>query len=106
MITFKRGDTFLVSASLTDELDEPIPMTGWALPRAHVRNSTDALISELVAAWVNQALGTYSLSLANTNSWPIEKLYCDVEYVTDSSQVISTETFEIKVVKDITLPVV
>lgn len=101
-IEHKRGDTFVVAARLTDD-GVPIDLTGWGV-RAHVRDG-EALVNELVYTPIVLGDGQYTLTCtaANTTTWPVKTLYCDIEYTSPSSVVASTETFAIVLKKDITI---
>lgn len=100
-IPFKRGDTFLVEASVSDG-EDPQDLTGWTI-RSHVRNRT-TLVAELTVVVVDALLGTFRLTCApeDTALWPCKELDCDIEYTTASDQVVSSETFVIEVIEDIT----
>lgn len=107
-LNMKRGDTFryraqaTVSDGLIPPAQIPLDLTGFLI-KAQVRKGTE-LIAELVVTRTNDILGEYMLSLADTTLWPVKTLVCDIQYTTDDLQIISTETFEIAVEKDITLP--
>lgn len=98
-IPFKRGDTFLYNAALTDD-NGPVDITAVDI-RCQIRDK-DVLISEavIVKALPNSA-GIFSVRVDDTTLWPTKVLSADVQY-TINGQIISTETFGISVVKDIT----
>lgn len=98
-IPFKRGDTFLLEGTVTQN-STPQNITGWSI-RSQVRNG-EALISDLVVEYVDRTIGKYRLRKDDTTAWPAKVLTCDIEYTTDSGQVVSTETFEIEVKADVT----
>ncbi|TXH14731.1 MAG: hypothetical protein E6R03_08635 [Hyphomicrobiaceae bacterium] len=103
MITldFKRGDTFLLQAVGTVD-DVGQDMTNWSVA-AQVRNGS-SLLHNLTLTWVDRPNGIYQLSCApvNTATWPVKLLVCDIQYTTASGQVISTETFGINNIADVT----
>jgi hypothetical protein len=93
-IPFKRGNTFLLEAAVTQHYRNlPVDITGWTI-RCHVKNGS-TLISDLSVTITNAVKGLYTLSCEDTSDWPITTLRADVLYETDSSQSISTETFTI-----------
>lgn len=102
MIEIKRGDTFLVLGDVAIN-GVPEPITGWGI-RSQVRDRKDVLLADVQVTVTDVGLGKYTLRHDDTTAWPVGMNYCDVEYTTDAGQVISTETFEILVKKDITLP--
>lgn len=101
-IYFKRGDTFLFSATVSDTAGSPINLTGWTI-QAQVRNSGGTLIDAAVVTVTDAVNGTYTLTVADTTDWAInETYYFDIQY-TDSGGIIrSTNTLLIAVVEDIT----
>lgn len=94
---FKRGDSFILECEVAANL------TNWTV-RSHVRLG-DKLIATLVFESVsNSALSSvYKLKFADTTLWPVGKLNCDIEYTTDTNQIISTDTFYIECLKDSTI---
>lgn len=102
MINIKRGDTFLVTCQAVID-GVPVDLTGWSI-RSHVRDRKDALLGDLQVTITDAAQGSYSLRHDDTTAWPAGQNYCDIEYTTDAGQVISTDTIEVRVAKDITLP--
>lgn len=100
-VDFKRGDTFLLQGQVTVG-DAAQSLTGWTVA-AQVRNGT-VLLHALVLTWLNQATGLYQLSrpAADTATWPTKLLVCDIQYTSPTGQVISTETFGINCIADVT----
>jgi len=94
-LTFKRGDTFTIQCNI--ELD----ITGWLI-ESQIR-SGDKLITVLELELVNPLTGIYKLKHVDTKLWPVGELQCDIQYTTNTGQIISTETFIIEVMKDITI---
>ena len=106
MIKIKRGDTFKLTNVVTNEGTALDISTGWSI-RSQIRKD-DVLIDELVPLITDGVNGVYTLTESSTGvteSWEVGFYECDIEY-TVSGEVLSTETFMIEVVKDITLPVV
>lgn len=98
----KRGDTFSLAGPGT------LPAGTWTATSQVRRKSSGTLVDPLVVVLTAQVSGSYThlLSLskgaAATILWPIEELECDVEFRDATGIVRSTQTFTIKVVKDIT----
>lgn len=105
-IPFKRGDTFSLQCTVADSASAAQDITGWGI-RAQVRDA-DVLVAELEALTIDAARGVYRLRKAHnaatapTSAWPVKVLAVDVEYTTDSGDVISTETFLIDCKADVT----
>ena len=100
MLNFKRGDTFTTEAVLVDG-NTPTDLTGWSI-RSQIRRNNQ-LIDELVVDIVAPEEGRYTMtSSAPTTNWPIATLRSDIEYTTPTGQIISTDTYYINCVEDIT----
>lgn len=100
-IKVKRGDTFVLDGVLS-EGGTPTDMTGWTV-RSQVRYGV-SLLAELQVDYLDRAAGRYRLTAlpSVTAQWPVNKLQADVEYTTSSGQVVSTETFEVDCLADVT----
>lgn len=98
-MTHKRGDTFICQVAVTQD-STPKDLSGWTV-RSQVRDN-DTLVADLEFSWVDQTAGTYQLRLDDTTAWPTKLLQCDIEYTTDAAQVVSTETFGITCIRDVT----
>ena len=105
-IPFKRGDTFLIQGQVLNGVT-PVDITGWSI-RANVM-SGNTLIANLEVEYVDRPTGLYRLRKNHnavsqpTTGWPVRDLTCDIEYTTSAPQVVSTETFTIKMTKDETV---
>lgn len=101
-IHHKRGDTFFIANRLTQD-NAPIDLTGWTV-RSQVRDG-DTLVQSLTYAVAVAADGQYTLTApaASTASWPVKTLLCDIEYTSPGGTVTSTETFQIVVIRDVTV---
>lgn len=102
VIPHKRGDTFQLRATAAQA---GVDFTGWTV-RCQVRvpGARGAPLSEAVVTHVSRVLGSwvFDLKVADTTEWPIATLKSDIEYMTPGGQVVSTETFDIQCVEDIT----
>jgi len=103
---FKRGDTF--SATCTYKVAGVAQPISTQQIASQLRTEAGKLVASLlVTIDPNQTLnvGKFTLTLANpseTQNFPApENLYCDIQ-VTDNNVVVSTSTFIIPVVVDIT----
>ncbi len=98
-IPFKRGDTFTLTCS-TDQ-----PISGYTIA-SQIRDKAYNLVSTLtVSVLQSTPTGIYTLSSpTSTATWPIGDLECDIQYTNGSGVIISTETFIINVVRDVTRP--
>lgn len=98
-IRFKRGDTF----SPTCTTDQPI--TGYTIA-SQIRTKTNKLISTLVPAIAQSTpIGVFTLTHSgSTQTWPVETLYWDIQYTNGSGKIVSTDTVELEIEKDITQP--
>lgn len=100
MFRIKRGDTFVVEATLAQD-GQPQDMTGWSI-RSQVRRG-NRLVAELAVEYVDRASGVFRLSVPEgTSDWPIDTLRSDIEYTMPGGQIASTETFEFECVEDVT----
>ena len=100
-IQHKRGDTFSYAGTV------PLPTASWT-GAAQIRRN-DTLVDDLVVTvTAPQAPATeYGVLLEATDEqtelWPIATLLCDVQFTDPATDfVISTVTFQVKVVKDVT----
>lgn len=96
-IPHKRGDTFLLTGT-TD-----VPLTGYSIA-SQVRDKSFKLIAQLtVNITQTSPTGTYTLTYpTGTSLWPVQVLECDVQYTNNAGVIVSTETFEINVLRDVT----
>ena len=100
-LPFKRGDTFELDVEVTDVNGDPQPLTDWEIA-SQVRDKDGVLVADLVVVEVTPLTGIYKLVKSDTTDWPVELLSCDIQYTTDAGQIVSTETFEIQCLVDIT----
>lgn len=99
MITLKRGDTFSFSTNLTDNIGNILTGITSNL-KCQIRDSMDRLVSEMTIEETDTP-GEYIFKVDDTINFPIQILYFDIEYI-DQDITVSSETFEIEVVKDVT----
>lgn len=102
-ISHKRGDTFTLGASWNVN-GSLVDLSSYEI-RSQVRTPTGSLVESLLVAVADQETNTgeftISASAAQTRAWPLAALECDIEFVLDDV-VVSSETFGIDVVKDVT----
>ena len=99
-ITHKQGDTLDWVITLTDG-GVAVDLTSWSI-RAQIR-SGDTLIASLTVTVVSAATGLFRLSATpvQTDAWSAGQHSCDIEFVDDSSNVFSTETFTVTILEDV-----
>lgn len=103
-IYHKKGDTFTLICVWKDALGNPVDLTSYTIA-SQVRsiNFVDTLSVTILEA----ANGKFSVERAATNTatWPISsntsRVFCDIQFTTGAT-VISSQTFEIVVLEDIT----
>lgn len=99
----KRGDTFYIGCVSKDSTGEPNDLTNIQI-RSQVRSAaTKKLLVELPIIKLDQAEypGHFSIS-APTDDWPVGTCLIDFELRRESI-VISSETIELPVIRDITI---
>ena len=96
----KQGDTFLLPLQISVD-GQPQDLTNW-LVRSCVSNSS-GVMAELTVEYPVRTAGKILLK-ADTTSWPIGTYSFDIRYKTDSEQVTTTASEEIKVIKSDTPP--
>lgn len=103
-INFKRGDTLTIECTRRDADGTPVDLTGLTIA-SKVRNG--GFEDTLTVTVVDAGAGTFTLAQTATLTalWPISAewsdMLCDVEFV-DGANVVSSETFAINVLADIT----
>lgn len=95
--THIRGDTFQVHGQLTGDF------TGWT-GASQVRDDvTDDLLSELDFEWVDASVGSFRVTAAQTENWPINKyVIFDVQVTSPSNVRLSTKVVKVRVERDAT----
>lgn len=94
-IKIKQGDTFSLKNKVTDGSGN-VNLTGWQI-KSQIRDAS-TLIAELTPTVTSAANGEYTLTfVGDTSTWPVKKLRCDIQYTTNVSHIVSTETFLIDV---------
>lgn len=97
----KRGDTFTITGTRTDSAGDPVDLTGTTITAQMRRYDT---VINLTCDTLNAAGGTFTLSAdeAVTALWSLGQYEVDVQFV-EGLDTISTETFLVTILKDITL---
>ena len=100
-ITHKRGDTLEWVVTLTQD-GAAVDITGWTIT-SQVRQD-DTLIQSLTVTVVDAANGNFNLSAtaAETAAWALGTHSVDIEFINLDSFVVSSQTFTLQLVKDIT----
>lgn len=104
MIRLKRGDTFSLAAVV---LGDGVPVVGgigaWTI-ESQIRTTGGTLVDTLTIAITDATACTYTIdesAAGVTEAWPVGKLEMDIQY-TVGGDVISTETAQINLIKDVT----
>lgn len=113
VISIKRGDTYLYQATVrmpvpgrldrwSNPVMEEVDIADWGI-RSQVRNN-GKLVAELdVVKRPDVGIGVYELVCEDTAIWPTNgQLRQDIQYITDAGQVLSTQTFAINCIPDVT----
>lgn len=97
----KRGDTLILACTRTDAAGDPVDLTGQTITSQMKYLDESINLSVLVT---DAAAGTLELfvSAAAMENASIGRYSCDVEFDT-GTRIISTETFYINVLEDITI---
>lgn len=98
-IRFKRGDSFVVACTVASN-GQPTDITQWLI-NSQVRYESK-LIADLNVSISTASTGDYVLRCDATDSWPIGKMQCDIEYKMANGIIVSTDTFIIVCERDIT----
>lgn len=104
-ITVKRGDTLQMGCTLVDQATDgtqtPVDLTGWQI-EAQVRDAQGQLVAELNIVERADVSGQYRITGSATD-WPVARLLMDIQYTAPGGAVTSTDTVEVRVMKDVTL---
>lgn len=107
-ITHKQGDTLELTFQLKRD-GSAVNITNYTIT-SQLRDSTDALLTtdnfngSLTYTLINATAGQFQLSASSTATaeWDTRTYDCDVQIVDGDNETSSSETFQIKVIKDIT----
>lgn len=104
MTTFshKRGDTFALACS-AENAGVAVDLTNYTIS-SQIRDTADSVIETLTVTKTSAVDGEFTMSATATQTelWTLGSHQCDIEFVSASGEVDSTETFTISVIKDIT----
>lgn len=100
-ITHKRGDTLEWVVTLTQN-GTAVDISDWTI-KSQIRQET-TLIAEFTVIKIDSAAGQFSLSAtaAQTASWSLGSHSVDIEFTDGTGYVVSSQTFTLQLVKDIT----
>lgn len=95
----KRGDSFglTLQVAIAGTVQD---LTNWTI-LSQVRQADGKLVETLVANIVDGPQGKFNVASLGTGQWPVGLLDWDIQYTTDAGQIISTDTIQINVVKDV-----
>ena len=101
----KRGDTLSLSAVWLDSNNDPVDLTGYTV-ESQVR--AVGFVDDLTVTITDATAGEFVLSATatDTSMWPVtssqsSRSFCDIQF-TIAGIVVSSETFQVVVVEDIT----
>ena len=100
----KRGDTFEFSGVIdVKHQGQIVPdLTGWT-GKSQLRKQSGELIADLVFAWIDAAQRICNLKHnGSTADWPICVAQMDIEMTSPDGHIVSTQTTEINIAKDVT----
>lgn len=105
-IKHKRGDTFVKQSTIcyvdSNGAKTPVDLSDVEIS-AQVRLN-DALVTDLTAIVIDAAGGVYKLlaTASETSTWQCKTHQIDIQFTFSDGRVMSTETFDINVIKDVT----
>ena len=100
----KRGDTFELSGVIdAKHQGQLVPdLTGW-VGKSQLRKQSGVLIADLVFTWIDAAQRVCNIKHSgSTADWPICAAQMDIEMTSPDGYVVSTQTAEINIARDIT----
>jgi hypothetical protein len=100
LIQFKRGDTFAFYVKLKDENDVPIILDVEDIA-CQIRQKANKKLVDTFTIEATDVDGQYKFSVEDTSRYPITTLESDIEFTIDGDTK-SSDTFQIKVIEDIT----
>lgn len=100
-LSFKRGDTFQIDGTRTNKEGSSVSLSGVTVVSVMKRKDTEISLTTEV---ISEADGTFRLTLpaTTTNTLELGNWLSDVEYQAQDGSVVSTETYVIKVLEDVT----
>ena len=108
ILIHKRGDTIKWNCIYEDAENNPIDLTGYQIKTQARANSTskktlfDLSIGNGITI-TDSVNGLYDIDLQDTALFKTGEYVVDIQYTDNSNTIISTETFKLEIVKDITL---
>lgn len=101
----KRGDTLSLNVTWLDSNNDPVSLTGYTI-ESQVR--AVGFVDDLTVTVTDAVAGEFVISATaiDTTLWPItssqaSRTFCDIQF-TIGGIVVSSETFQIVIVEDIT----
>lgn len=102
LIRAKRGDTFRLACVWTDVAGDPVTLSGVTI--ASQLKGFGSTIT-LGSAKTDEGAGEFQLTAdaATTEAWVPGVYKCDVEFTSGVDGVMSSETFLVEIVEDVTI---
>lgn len=101
-ITHKRGDTFELLSTVESE-GVAVDITSWTIA-SQARADDDTVLQTFVVTKTDAANGIFTVSATSTQTeaWALGSYKMDIEFTEGGGDVNSTETFTLKILRDIT----
>lgn len=79
-IQLKQGNSFRLLVGYTDEVNNPLPITGIDI-KADIKDEYQQLVAPMVVTRIDDIKGVFALSLPPLATLPARSLYCDIRMV-------------------------
>ena len=102
--TFKRGDTFEFTGAVdVKHQGQLVPdLTGW-VGKSQLRKQNGLLIADLMFTWIDATQRICNIKHnGSTADWAICVAQMDIEMTSPDGHIVSTQTTEINIAKDVT----
>jgi len=103
-VQFKRGDTFSFIGEIqvqTIDNETLADLTGWT-GESQIRTDGLNLVADLDFAWLDATNCVCQLHFANTDEWPLGKVFIDIKLTSPAGGEIRTETDSFEIIEGIT----
>ena len=97
---FKRGDDFSIPMTLQDGQGNPVDITGWTIAAATTYARRPVSTLDVTITDGPNGVFVISLPFAQTATWPVRKLKCDIQFDRPVEGRVSSQTFYIDVQED------
>lgn len=106
-IECKIGNTINWACSYKDSLNVSIPLTGYSVKcQARLNRDSSVVLFDLsIGSGItitDVANGLFTIRVDDTSAYTVDTFYVDIKYIDANSVIVSTDTFELKMIKNIT----